>query len=341
MNKNATNVGDGLQVRQPRRRLAHMSGTLSFVLLIVLVPLLFGDRSYILSIATLSLMYVAIAVGFNLVYGYTGLMSFAQVGFIGIGGYTAAILTTRLGIDTLLAVVLAAVFTGLVALLVGAVTVPLSQEAFVIITLSVTLLCRLLAGDWKDLTNGWQGIVGLPRLTVVSTLRQFVSGSDVSYYWVFGAWAVVVVGGLRLLTSSRAGRLLIAIRDNEPLARSQGFNTNRIKLFVFVLGAVITGITGALHTFSLTTIDPSIFEFSMMQALLIMVIIGGAGSFWPVVCAAVVLTVIPELLQAAEQARLVIFGVVLIVTLILMPQGFGGFLKERRMQKQYEVSAND
>ena len=98
--------------------------------------------------------------------------------------------------------------------------------------------------------------------------------------------------------------------------------------------AAITGVAGAFHTFRLTAIDPSIFDFYLVQAMLIIVILGGAGTFWPVVVSAVVFAVLPEVLRTADDARLVIYGVLLVVGLLFVPQGLGGLIRDRTTRRR-------
>jgi ABC-type branched-subunit amino acid transport system permease subunit len=125
------------------------------------------------------------------------------------------------------------------------------------------------------------------------------------------------------------GRTLTDIREKATLAKSQGINTFRYRLFVFCLAAFFTGLAGAFYVFHLTIVHPSIFDFYYMQTMLIMVIVGGPGTFWPVVLAALLFTAIPEALRVAEDLRLIAYGVLLVAAMIFLPEGVGGYLKRR------------
>src|SRR5205085_4326526 len=129
---------------------------------------------------------------------------------------------------------------------------------------------------------------------------------------------------LSLLSPSRIGRTLVAIKQNEPLASAQGIAPMPYKLAAFAVGAALTGIAGGVYTFYLRIIDPSFLDFYYMQTFLIIVIIGGAGSFWCVFAAGLLLTALPELLRFSEDWRMIIYGAVLLVAMLAMPGGGAG-----------------
>jgi len=124
-----------------------------------------------------------------------------------------------------------------------------------------------------------------------------------------------------------------AIKLNEPLAQSQGINPLSYKLLAITLSALLAGIVGGLFVFYLTIVDPSIFDFYYTETMLIMVIIGGPGSFWCVLLSSAVLTVVPDLLRFTTDLRMVLYGVVLIAAMLLFPGGLGGWLDRRRVAR--------
>jgi branched-chain amino acid transport system permease protein len=299
-----------------------------------------GLSAYGMSVAVVALAYVVLAQGLNLVYGYTGWLSFAQVGFWGIGAYTAAILWTRYGVSPWLGVLAGGAVAALAAVVIGLPSLRLSRTAFIIVTLTFSLLLQLLATDWIGLTRGPLGLPGLPRLhislaghaTTFDTARQF--------YWVMLVWAVIVLALVYRVVRSRLGRTLLAIRSDEFLAQAQGIPVLRYKLAAFALAAAVSGVAGGLYGFYLSVVDPSIFGFYFTQAMLVMVVVGGRGSFWGVTIAAIVLAAAPEALRWADEWRLITYGVVLVVVVLTMPGGFAGVLKGRRGRK-HRVGAGE
>lgn len=291
-------------------------------------------NDYYLGVASLALTYVVIGCAFNLLYGYLGMLSFAQVAFLGIGGYGSAWMVNETDAGTAAAFLAGGVAAALCAALVGLVTVRLSEGAFAIITLSLTLLCAVVAAGWTSVTGGRQGIFGLPAPSLRIGDRELVADTARNYYILLAAFTVAALWVMWRLVTSRIGRVMIAIRDHEPLAQAQGYATNTYKLAVLVLSAAITGLAGALHVFRLTTIDPSVFDFYLMQAMLIIVVLGGAGTYWPVAISAVVFAVLPEFLRSAEEWRLIIYGALLVLGLLVLPQGIGGWLRERTLRRR-------
>ena len=147
--------------------------------------------------------------------------------------------------------------------------------------------------------------------------------------WLAWAFAVLALGFLYALCTSRIGRTLVAIKQNEPLVRAQGISPMPYKLAAFAIAAAITGVAGGIYTFHLKIIDPLFLDFYYMQTFLIIVIIGGAGSFWGVVIAGVLMAALPEALRFSEDWRMIIYGAVLLAAMLAMPEGVAGWLRER------------
>jgi ABC-type branched-subunit amino acid transport system permease subunit len=292
------------------------------------VPLV-TSSNYIVGIGVSALVYTVAAVALNLVYGFTGLLSFAQLGFWGIGGYTTALTVVTFGGNFWMGLVYAAVLNGIVALVVGFPMLRTNRHAFVISTLTFALLVTLVARDWVELTRGPLGIPNLPAPHAFG----IVFDSTAKFYWIAWAFAVVMIAFLYALCSSRIGRTLVAIKQNEPLVRAQGISPMPYKLAAFALGAAITGAAGGVFAFYLRIIDTSFLDFYYMQTFLIIVIIGGAGSFWSVVVAGVALSALPEVLRFSADFRMMIYGLILVLAMFAMPTGVAGWLRERQIAR--------
>jgi branched-chain amino acid transport system permease protein len=305
----------------------------TMILALIALPLL-GLEGYALKVGITAIVFAVLASSLNLIYGFTGLLSFAQVAFWGLGAYTSALLAVDLGWSPWLGALAGGILAALLALVVGFASLRLSRHAFAIVTLSLVLLMQLVAKDWVDLTRGPLGVPNLPRLEVVlPRLGTFGSDDPRVFYFIILAFACVALALLRRLTASRIGRVLLAIKQNEALAQSQGVDTLRYKLLAFCVSALVAGITGGLFVFYLTVVDPSIFDFYYTQMILIMVIIGGAGSFWGVLGASIVFTVLPELFRITPDLRLVLLGVVLVAAVLSFPGGVAGWLRERELER--------
>ena len=297
------------------------------------IPNLTGNE-YVLALGVSFATLSVLSGGLNLVYGYTGLLSFAQVGFFGIGGYTAALLVVEQDWSLWASAAAGGALAALVGLVIGYSSLRLSRHAFVIVSLSFALLCMIVAQDWVSLTRGAMGIPGLPipTMNLPGGMRwRFVQPSD--FYYLLLSFAVVAHTTIYLVVTSRLGRAMRAIKLNEPLAQSQGINPLSYKLLAITLSALLAGIVGGLFVFYLTIVDPSIFDFYYTETMLIMVIIGGPGSFWCVLLSSAVLTVIPDLLRFTTDLRMVLYGIVLIAAMLLFPGGLGGWLDRRRIAR--------
>ena len=300
---------------------------------LALAPALTGS-SYVLNVGSLALAFAVLATSLNLIFGFTGLLSFAQVGFWGVGAYVAAIGSADYGLSPWLAFPLAGAFTGLLAILVGIPALRVSRASFVIVSLSFTLLVTLLSRSWVDVTRGPLGIPGLPAPSIRLGGRVLLDGHDpLAFYLVMLGFAALALGVMFALVRSPIGRILLATNQNEALARSQGINVTRYQLLAFAVAAAFSGMTGGLYIFHLGIVDPSIFDTNYSEMLLIIVILGGAGNFWTVIVAAFVLTAVPELLRFDPELRLVMFGAVLVTAALVLPGGLGGYLRDADLKR--------
>lgn len=293
-----------------------------------------AGSTYFTSVAIVSLVFIVLSMGLNLIFGYTGLLSFAQVAFWGAGGYTGALLVVALGWSPWIAVVCAGAVAALLAFIVGYPALRLSRHSFAIVTLSFALLMEMIARDWVGLTRGPMGIPGLPALRVnLFGLASIDGANPRGFYLIMLGYTVIVLVTTYLLVRSPIGRTFSAVKLNEVLAQSQGINVNHYKLLALAISALFSGLAGGLYVFHLSIVDPTIFDFYYSEMMLIIVILGGAGTFGGVVLASVVFTVLPELLRVTPQLQLVLFGIVLIISLLAFPEGLGGYLKRRRFER--------
>ena len=313
----------------PLRALAVLAGLMA----LFAIPKLTGN-DYLLALGVSFAALSVLSGGLNLVYGYTGLLSFAQVGFFGIGSYTAALLVTERDWSLWAGVAAGGGLATVAGLVIGYSSLRLSRHAFAIVSLSFALLCMIVARDWVSLTRGAMGIPGLPTptLSLPGGIRWRIAQPADFYYLLLG-FVVFAHAVIYLVVTSRLGRAMRAIKLNEPLAQSHGINPLAYKLLAIALSALLAGMVGGLFVFYLTIVDPSIFDFYYTETMLIMVIIGGPGSFWGVLLSSAVLTALPDLLRFTTDLRMVLYGAVLIAAMLLCPGGLGGWLHRRRVAR--------
>lgn len=289
------------------------------LMIALLVPLFLTTR-YQMTLAANVGMYVLLAIGLNFIYGYAGQMAFCHAAFWGIGAYTSAILTTRYGVNFWVGMLAAAVITFLVALALGGITLRLKYYYFGLATLGAGEIIHTVIVNWDKMTGGVDGIRNIPAPTLFG---YALSGEKQFYYF----WLVFVAVGLIVayrIEKSRFGRSLIAIREAESSAQALGVPAVSRKLMALCLSAVYASVAGTLFAHQSAFISPESFTMHTTITFVLMVIVGGRGSLPGITVAAVVLSLLPELLRDLKEYYLLIYGVAIVVLIIVWPHGLGG-----------------
>jgi branched-chain amino acid transport system permease protein len=314
------------------------AAVLALFALFYLLPFAAPGQLYALHILTLALCYAVPAIGLNLLFGYTGLVSLGHMGFAGVGAYATALLLKKVGLGFVAALCGGAVAAGVVGFLVGIPCLRLRSHFFIIVTLAVGVILYTLFNNLDALTGGAEGLPGIPRPQpldlgfVVVDFRR-----PQGFYWL----ALTVFGALFLLqyliVRSDFGRSLAAIRQDESVAAARGVNVFAHKLAIFAISAAIAGVGGGLKVVFLRAAAPLSFELLESINLVLIVILGGAGFLFGPPIGAVLFIAIPEVLRIANELRLVIFGAVLVLLALYAPRGLCGFVEtvvRRRPQGQ-------
>lgn len=279
---------------------------------------------------------IILAVSLNLVNGHTGQFSLGHAGFMSVGAYGASIVTLELGqqliglfggagwlahsLTFVIALGVGGVCAAICGWVVGVPSLRLRGDYLAIVTLGFNEIIRVVFQNTS--ANGpFGGALGLKGIEPYT-----------NFFWVFGI-AAITIYVVTTLVNSTYGRGFLAVRDDEIAAESMGVNTVRYKVLAFVIGAFFAGLAGGLYAHLRTTISPDGFNFLKSVDVVVMVILGGMGSTLGVVLAAVLLTVLNEFLRDFEQYRMIIFSLLLIIMMIVRPQGLlapGAFLKRRK-----------
>lgn len=301
----------------------------------VALPFLFPDK-YTIRIATVILLYVMITLSLNLMVGYLGQMSFGHAAFYGIGAYTAAILTTTYDVPFLVAFMAAAIISGLFGLLLGLPVLKLKGYYFTIITMVFCEIIRVVELNWMSLTRGPLGIMAIPKPEIFG----FVFKTPVRLYFFILVMVILSAWVVHRLMNSRIGYAILAIRDDELAAEAMGIPVFKFKMVVFIISSMMVGLAGAFYASYTSYIDPSSFAASQSNNMLVMVIFGGLGNTVGSFIGAICLTLLPELLRGLAQYRQLIYGVLLVVLMMVKPQGLLGDVNfkyiRQRMEKKRE-----
>jgi branched-chain amino acid transport system permease protein len=282
---------------------------------------------YVFQVLILIGINIILAVSLNLVNGFTGQFSIGHAGFMAVGAYASAMFSLHAGMPVvakllaahvpagvaqgamlLVALVLGGLVAALFGWLVGLPSLRLRGDYLAIVTLGFGEIIRVLILN-IDAVGGARGLPGIPHWA--------------DFFWVFLGVAVVLALA-RNLARSTHGRAMFAIRDDEIAAEALGVDTTRYKVIAFVLGAFFAGVAGGLFAHYLSYLNPGSFTFLKSIEIIAMVVLGGMGSLTGSVLAAIVLTLLPEVLRPVKDYRMVIYSVMLIVLMITRPQGLLG-----------------
>ncbi len=280
-------------------------------------------------------LFTLMALGFDLVLGYLGELSLGHAAFFGIGAYTTALLTRNFGVPFPLDLLLAGLFTGIAGLLIGAPSLRLRGPYFAIVTFGFAEILHLVALNWTSLTRGPMGLPDIPH----AQLGPFRITTELGYYYLVLALIGVAMLVTRRLLESTVGHAFLAIRENEELASAAGIPTFRFKLLAFVIGMIFAGAAGSVYARYVHFVDPTALSFYYTVTVVSMVIVGGQGSIAGTTLGALVFTLVPEYLRVAERARLVIFGALLMLAIIFMPDGLRGIWRRARPPRRERLLA--
>ena len=298
---------------------------------ILLIPLV-TRNPYLLHMLILVLMWVVLGQSWNLLGGYTGQVSFGHAAFFGIGAYTTGILV-KSGLSPAAAwwgLLLGGLAAMVVASVIGWICFRLRGPYFALSVLALAEVLRLVALNWKWVTNGAEGILFIPAFT-----------SKAAYYYIVLAVAAACYLAIRGVMRSRLGYYFLAIREDQDCAESLGVDTTRYKLYSLLISAFFTGVAGAFYMNYMGFIDPGIvFNIENISIMMILVVmLGGAGTMSGPAVGAVIYILMSEVFRVwVKRGHLVFFGILIIVIIIWFPNGIVGTLNEWRARRKAQVS---
>ncbi len=282
--------------------------------------------TYAIHVLILTMIFVILAVGLDVVLGYCGQYSFAQGAFFGIGAYTAGLLATRLGWSFWATLPAGIVMAALFGLIVGAPSLRLAGHFLAITTIAFQVIVYLVLSQWYALTGGTHGIAKIPGVPPIVLGGEVVARFDTpaGYYYLCLAVSAITIWLAWRLAGSRLGREWLAINGDEVLAQALGINTTLRKVLAFTISAALAGAAGVLLAHYMTNIHPSEFTIWSSAIIVAMVIVGGRASIIGPVVGAVVLMLLPEVLRSAEDYKLIIYGLSMILFVTVLPDGLVG-----------------
>lgn len=295
--------------------------TLASAALLSLPLLDFPQKNLWVRIIGYAGLYIILGMGLLVHVGFAGMFDLGFAAFYAMGAYTYAFLASP-HFDIHLSFWIVLLIAGSLAALVGTlVCIPvlkLRGDYLGIVTLGFGEIVRMLLMNLTKITNGSQGIIGLDKPNLFGI--EFSKGTH--FYYLIFAVIILLLFLLNRLIKSRTGRAWLAMREDEDVAQMSGINTSKYKLLAFAIGAFIGGLGGAIFASWQGSIFPDNFNMNVSINILCLIILGGLGNQYGVILGAMALIALPDILRGFSDYRMLIFGLLLIIMMILRPQGF-------------------
>jgi branched-chain amino acid transport system permease protein len=309
---------------------------LLLIAILASVPLWLNDF-YLLHLMITTGIFIIAAMSLNLLLGFTGQLSLGHVAFFGIGAYTSALLSLGFEIHILpdvtvslapqpvwLAMLSAAATAGVTGYAIGKLSFRVRGAYFVIVSISFAEVVRLVALNWVELTQGPMALNSIPALTLNFGVIELSFLRKPAFYLLVLAVAAICYVIIARLVNSRAGRAMIALRENESLAMSVGIDVTHYLVVATIVSAAMAGMAGALYAHYIRIVDPDIFLFIYTVTMVIMVITGGKGTLAGPLVGGVLFGFLPEALRAMAiepEMQWIIYGVLMVLVVYFLPQG--------------------
>jgi branched-chain amino acid transport system permease protein len=308
----------------------------SWLVLVGLVALVLFPRvatSYLTSLATDVMIFAIFAMSLDLLLGYTGLASFGHAAFFGFGGYLLGFITRSWTNNMLVTLPLDLLGTALAAFVIGFFALRTSGLSFLMFTLATAQMLFGIAIKWTSVTGGSDGLSGVPRPVIGFGEITYRFGNGEQFYFLTLFFFLAAYLLMRQLVHSPFGQTLVGIKSNESRMRALGYNTWRYKMAVYVIAGMFGGLAGFLFAHFNRNISPEALYWTESGQVLIMVIIGGAGSLTGPALGAALVRLLPSYLSSYTERWQTVMGLVFILFVLFAPKGIIGLLK-RRSEKQ-------
>jgi branched-chain amino acid transport system permease protein len=290
-----------------------------FVLILLIWPLAYKNLYY-MSIMTTAGLFAMLTIAVGLILGQAGQLSFGHSAFYGMGAYVAALLSLKLHVPTLASLAIAAVFPGIIALIIGRPVLKLRYFYLALATIGLGQIFMVLLIQMPSVTRGINGLNGIPALSIFG----WKVGSLLRQYYVIWIPALVILLLVQRGLKYRLGRSLRALATSEIASSTLGIRTANWKLLAFVANAVICGLAGGLFAFITGSIAPTSFTFNVAILPIVMALVGGSATIWGGVLGAIIMTFLLNYFTGIQQYSGVAYSVIMILLLLFLPMGILG-----------------
>ncbi len=291
---------------------------------------------FLLTILIFTFIYGMLAVTLGLIFGFTGQLSMFHPAVFGVSAYMTYLLASKAGVPFWVATIPSALTAVVLAAIVGSICFKFRLKTFyfAVVTLAFSEVIRLVVLNWNSVTNGTLGlvVVGRPTVWLPGMGVVAIKGPVAWYYLTLVSLTLTVIVCARCL-GSWMGRCFGAIRLNEDLARTLGINVFRYKLASFALGNTLASFAGGLYGYYTAYIDPGYLSINQSMDVLAMVLLGGQGTLIGPIVGSLVLTSLPHVIDLRAEARAILYGAILIFTILVMPRGIVGTVNAWRARR--------
>jgi branched-chain amino acid transport system permease protein len=293
--------------------------------ILLVLPYLIQDQ-YSRHILNMIFIYYILAMSTNLVFGYTGGLTFGQVPVYAIGAYVSALMGAKLGLSFLPSFFLAGLAGILVGIVIGVPTLRLAGPYFAMATIGFHKIMEIIFLNWESVTGGPSGITGIPYPVIFGIPLK----TEERYYYLILTVTLILFVLYRNLIKSHLGKTITAMRDNAVAASAMGVNVSRLRITVFTVSTFYAALAGSLYAHMVKYVAPEAFPMGESITLLIMVVLGGPGFLMGPIYGGTLVVLANEYLQYLESFNMLVFGIAIIVLLVFLPSGIAGLIERFR-----------
>jgi len=299
--------------------------------------------NYLYDFVTLLSIYSVLAIGLNLMIGYTGIFSMSHAALLGVGAYTSALLSMKAGFPFIVSMICAVLVAALFSAIISVPSLRIAGDYFIVASMSLQIIIYEIFVTWIDVTNGPAGLPGIPRPNIFGLEIR----TPQAYMWFAIVILALVVTAVYCIIHSPFGRVLRAMKEDPIAVQSLGESVVRAKVTIAILSSAIAGLAGSLYAHKMMFINPATFDIHESITIASMVILAGAGRVWGPIIGVFVIQAFPELLRFLEisgshigSIQKALYGLILILLMMFRPQGIFGKFKDTTLGVKKHVAKN-
>ena len=298
------------------------------IIMIIVVLIIFPFVAPYKALSTQIIIFGLLALGYNILYGYTGLLSFGHAAFFGLGAYASGIVLVRTNCSIWTSIGVGIVVSAIGAVIIGFFCLRRRGIYFALLTLAFSQMLYYIAYTWVSLTGGEPGLRHIPRpLLGISGFFSINIYTPTRFYFFVLAFVLASLIILKRILESPFGKVLESIRENEKRARACGYNTNRIKWVSFILSGIFSGLAGALHTLYINFVGIDQLYWATSGMIVMMTLLGGPGTFFGPFIGAGTFLYLEDIISGFTKYWMIFLGPIFVLCVLFFPQGIWGTVK--------------